>query len=113
MTLRTWAAVVIPVAIFLAHASILGAWIVDDAGISFAYARSLATGHGLVAQAGEPPVEGFTNLLWVILLSGAMRLGLFDPVWIPKALAACCVALSFLLTNRLLTRSGKDRKSVV
>ncbi|MFQ5416688.1 MAG: hypothetical protein ACE5FL_06525, partial [Myxococcota bacterium] len=44
-------------------------WVVDDAGISFSYARSLAEGHGLVAQPGAERVEGYSNPLWVVLLS--------------------------------------------
>jgi hypothetical protein len=45
-----------------------GYFLVDDSYISFRYARNLAEGHGLVWNPGEP-VEGYTNLLWVILLS--------------------------------------------
>lgn len=55
--------------IFLAHAAWL-ACIAEDAFISFRFSRHLAAGHGLVWNLGEPPVEGFTNLLWVLL--GAM-----------------------------------------
>jgi hypothetical protein len=42
---------------------------VDDAAISYAYARNLAHGHGLVNIAGGPRVEGYTNFLWVMFLS--------------------------------------------
>ena len=34
---------------------------IDDAGISFSYARNFALGDGLVSQPGFPPVEGFSN----------------------------------------------------
>jgi len=44
-------------------------WNVDDAAISFAYARNLADGEGLVAQPGGERVEGYSNPLWVLLLS--------------------------------------------
>jgi len=40
---------------------------VDDAYISFRYLENLATGHGLVYNPGER-VEGFSNLLWILLL---------------------------------------------
>jgi hypothetical protein len=40
----------------------------DDAFISFRYAKNLASGIGLVFNAGEK-VEGYTNFLWVIILS--------------------------------------------
>lgn len=40
---------------------------VDDAYISFRYLEHLATGQGLVYNPGER-VEGFSNLLWILLL---------------------------------------------
>jgi hypothetical protein len=96
-------AVLLPAGLlFLLHALLFGSWIVDDAGISFAYARNLASGHGLVAQPGVPPVEGFSNPLWVLLLTPALVLRLFDPVLTPKALALALTAVSFLLLYRSL-----------
>ncbi len=64
-----------------------GAWQIDDAGISFAYARNLALGHGLVAQPGVIPVEGYSNPLWVFLLAAFSVVRLFDPLWTPKLLS--------------------------
>lgn len=40
-------------------------WVVDDAGISYAYAEHLADGYGLVAVPGSLNVEGYSNPLWV------------------------------------------------
>ena len=45
----------------------------DDAFISFRYAENFANGHGLVFNPGER-VEGYTNFLWVLLLSPFARL---------------------------------------
>lgn len=42
---------------------------VDDAGISFVYARNLALGYGAVYHPGFAPVEGFSNPVWTVLLS--------------------------------------------
>jgi len=50
----------------------------DDAYISFRYAENLAHGQGLVFNPGER-VEGYTNLLWVVLLAGLHRLGADTP----------------------------------
>jgi len=50
------------------------AWIPDDAYISFQYARSFAEGDGLVFNPGER-VEGFSNLLWTLVLALVARLG--------------------------------------
>lgn len=94
-------------ALYVGHAALLGTWIVDDAGISFAYARNLATGHGLVSQPGAVPVEGFTNLAWVLLLSLTMWLHLFDPMLTPKVLGAVCVVLAFLGTGALFADRGR------
>lgn len=50
----------------------------EDAMISMRYARHLADGHGLVWNIGEPPIEGFTNLLWVLWMALAHKLGLSE-----------------------------------
>jgi len=43
-------------------------WLDDDMMISARYARNLAAGEGLVWNAGER-VEGYTNLLWTLVLA--------------------------------------------
>jgi hypothetical protein len=91
---------VVALAVFLPHSLALRDWLIDDAGISFAYARSLAQGHGLVAQAGVPPVEGFSNPLWTLLLSGLFATGLFDLAWTPKVLSFALVAATFMVIAR-------------
>jgi hypothetical protein len=103
------AAPLLAVVLFLLHALLFGSWIVDDAGISFAYARNLAAGHGLVAQPGLPPVEGFSNPLWVLLLAPALALHLFDPILTPKVLAVALTACSFLLLYRSLADLTESR----
>ena len=50
------------------------AWICDDAFVSLRYADHLVSGHGLVYNPGEY-VEGYTNLLWTLLVSLGMALG--------------------------------------
>src|SRR5215510_8913617 len=49
----------------------------DDAYITFRYARHLAEGFGLGAwnHTGEH-VEGYSSLLWTLLLAGTARLGI-------------------------------------
>jgi hypothetical protein len=54
--------------IFVIHGQYLKGGI-DDAFISFRYARNLASGYGFVFNPGGKRVEGFTNLLWVLILS--------------------------------------------
>ena len=42
---------------------------IEDAGISFAYARNLVNGEGLATYAGGPRVEGFSNPSWTFLIA--------------------------------------------
>jgi hypothetical protein len=63
--------------------------LLDDAFITFRYARNLAHGLGLVFNPGER-VEGYTTFLWTVLLAGAARLGLDIPT--------ASVGLAFLAT---------------
>lgn len=60
-------------AAFFSHALAFDA--VDDAYISFRYARNLANGDGLVFNPGER-VEGYTNFLWTVLLAPFIGIGL-------------------------------------
>lgn len=46
----------------------------DDSYITYRYARHIADGHGIVWNVGEPPVEGYTNFAWMILLAGLTNL---------------------------------------
>lgn len=81
-----------------------GYFVVDDAYISFRYAANLAQGHGLVWNPGEA-VEGYTNLLWVLLLTPFALLGLdlTLPAVILGSLAACgCLEVLRRVARRAL-----------
>ncbi|MEY9929889.1 hypothetical protein ABH926_004529 [Catenulispora sp. GP43] len=78
----------------------LGQWIADDAGVTFAYARSIGEGLGPVQQPGAAPVEGYSDPAWLALLVLGRMVGLFDNgswfgvsdlVTFPKFLALLCV----------------------
>jgi hypothetical protein len=88
-------------ALIVGHALYYGQWVVDDAAITFSYARNLADGHGLVLQPGAAPVEGYSNPAWLVLFAVGKLLGLFDrgsifgsPDYVvyPKVLATVCCA---------------------
>ncbi|MFZ5921410.1 MAG: hypothetical protein ACOYY3_10200 [Chloroflexota bacterium] len=96
----------VPLLIYAVHTLPLRAWVVDDAGISYAYARNLAQGHGLVAQPGLPPVEGFSNFAWVLLLTPFIALRLFDPILTPKLLGMLLVGVSFFFVERTLRKTA-------
>jgi len=91
--------------VFVVHAAVFGSWLMDDAGISFAYARNLASGHGLVSQPGASPVEGYSNFLWVLVMAVFFRLGLFHIFWTPKIAAGILTAGSFLVVTDTLRRA--------
>jgi len=71
----------------------------DDAFISFRYARSLASGHGLVWNPGER-VEGYTNFAWTLLAVFPHKCG-FDPVGFTYVLGVLLFGASLVLTYRL------------
>ncbi|RSM37230.1 hypothetical protein DMA12_37345 [Amycolatopsis balhimycina DSM 5908] len=123
-TRRGWGARLAPVLAVLAgvaavavHATRYGHWIVDDAAITFSYARSFADGLGPVLQPGAPPVEGFSDPTWMVLLGVGKLVGLFDHgllfgipdyVLFPKALGllftggvltACYIAAKQIFTR--------------
>ena len=83
------------VALFAIHASLYRDWLVDDSGISIAYAVHLAEGHGLVSQPGVAPVEGYSNPLWVFLLAAISRAGLLVLPLAPKLASGVFVTAAF------------------
>ena len=60
---------------FIAHAVWL-ACVAEDAYITYRFARHIAEGHGIVWNVGMPPVEGYTNFLWLQLCVVALEAGL-------------------------------------
>lgn len=106
-------------ALIALHARAYGAWLIDDAAITFSYARNLTSGAGLVLQPGSTPVEGYSNPAWLALLAVGRVLGLFDSgnvfgipdyVVFPKLLAlGCCAGVlgcSYLAARPLTDRAA-------
>lgn len=75
-----FAALAIALTIFVLQQLLRHNSYIDDAFISFRYARNFADGYGLVYNPGSTPVEGYTNFLWVIMLAACHRLGLAVPL---------------------------------
>jgi arabinofuranosyltransferase len=81
------------------------AWTCDDAFISFRYVKHFARGDGLIFNPGEaPPVEGFTNLLWILVLTPFENLGFSLPLVANALSAGCALLLLVLLVRYLLSR---------
>lgn len=89
----------LPFSVYLFHAWLFKKWIIDDAAISFVYARNLADGFGLVAQPGTTAVEGFSNPLWVFMMVPFYLLKVFDPIVTPKVIAFVLVAISYWVVS--------------
>ncbi len=86
---------------------------VDDAFISFRYSEHLANGFGLVWNINQPPVEGYTNFLWILIISFLLLFKL-NPVISTKVIglfsALGIVLLFWFITNEFF----KDRtKSII
>lgn len=82
---------------------------VDDAYISFRYARNWAEGLGLRYNPGvDPPVEGYSNFLWVAALALGARVGLAPPVGACLLSSASAAALAILVA-RVLRQRGQAR----
>ena len=105
--------IVVLISFYILQASHLQAWLIDDAGISFSYARNLALGNGLVSQPGFSPVEGFSNPAWVFLLAFFSRAGL-DIAGMVKPLSVVLITISIIvLFLAFLRLSGSKFLSLV
>jgi arabinofuranosyltransferase len=81
--------------------------LVDDAFITARYAQHFADGYGLVYNAGEPAIEGYTNLAWTVTLGALLKLGLpahQTMVWLGMCFGTLVVGASMGLTRALIGR---------
>lgn len=86
-------------------------WTIDDAAITFAYAKNLAAGHGLVIHPGHVPEEGYSSTLWLLFLAGARELGAdigATAKWSGIAFGALAVSLCFYVCDALTARPARD-----
>jgi arabinofuranosyltransferase len=81
--------------------------VIDDAYISFRYARNLARGLGLVYNVGER-VEGYTDFLWTVLVAGGLKLHL-DPLVVTKILGGGSALGSLVVVWALALRLHRGR----
>jgi len=96
--------VVLAVVVFVVQCGLLFGYTMDDAFISFRYARNLARGEGLVYNPGQSPVEGYSSFLWTILFVPVIAAG-WDPELVSKILGILCglgvLGVTVLLSRRL------------
>jgi arabinofuranosyltransferase len=87
---------------------------IDDANIYFVYAKNLAEGHGFVYNPGGERVEGFTSMLWAVILGIYYMLGPMEAL----ALLTNFILISYslyrlsLLADKLSTSSSSGFMSL-
>ncbi len=86
---------------FVAYAVYLG-WgeTIDDAAISFAYAKHLVEGDGLVLSRGAEPVEAYSNFLWLLVMVPVIAVGL-DVIVSAKVIGLLLSLATLLLLARI------------
>jgi hypothetical protein len=80
-------------------------WYIEDAAISFAYARNWAAGDGLVVLPGGERVEGYSNPLWVALMALFYLVGIdgfSSSKFMGMLFGAITVVLSYLLAREVI-----------
>ena len=80
----------------------------DDAMISMRFAKNFAEGYGLVWNPGEPPLEGYTNPLWVVFMA------FFHLFPIPARKMSLLIQISgalFLLANLVFVKKIAEEVS--
>lgn len=98
--LSSWP-ILLPFFVFVLHSLLFRSWLIDDAGISFAYARNFIHGCGLVSQPGVEPVEGFSNPLWTFLISPLFITDPVDPALPIKLISLGLICGTFALVGRI------------
>lgn len=82
---------------------------IEDAGISFAYAKHFAEGEGFVAYPGGERVEGFSNPLWTFLMAACHFVGL--SVWVSAKVWGAIFGIATLpFVYGLVRRAGLSSK---
>jgi hypothetical protein len=88
----------------------LDGWYIEDAAISFAYARNLATGEGLVPFIGGERIEGYSNPTWVAMIALFYPLGV-DGFTSSKVLAGIFAALTVPITYFIAREALPERNA--
>lgn len=99
-----WIVLAICIALYLAQSAALRNFTIDDIGISYRYALHLAEGKGLVWNLHGPRVEGYSNLLWVLILALVRVLGieiLAASKVLSSALGLVNLTLLYLICRRI------------
>ncbi|HMD83420.1 MAG TPA: hypothetical protein VKO18_01825 [Terriglobia bacterium] len=100
-----------PIAVLISSASVFAYMVhlfwpftVDDAFIGYRYSMNLASGFGPTWNPGLPPIEGYTGILWILIMTVPHLLGL-EPVLFAKTFGIIAtvayMAVAFCFVRRL------------
>ncbi len=84
-------------------------FIIDDAFITFRYAKNLYFHQQMVFNIGEIPVEGYSNFLWVLLMTVSFPLNI-DPIVFSKLSGMIFCHLSVFILYKLAFLLNKSEK---
>jgi hypothetical protein len=101
--------VAVAVIIYIYHSTLFFDWVVDDAGISFGFAKNIANGYGAVLNPGGEVVEGYSNPLWVLIISLFIRADIFDP-YLTTNFLGILLGVTNLIATYLLTKELVSNK---
>ncbi len=96
---------IIAVVIHLLHQLWFYQWYIEDAAITFSFAKYWVNGEGLVPFPGAERVEGYSNPLWMVLIAIWYAIGI-DPFASSKIMAAifgaACLPMAWLLAREAM-----------
>lgn len=83
----------------------------DDAMISMQFAKNFARGDGLVWNAGGERIEGFSNPLWVLVMSlvHLFPLEITETSFYIKLISLCCLFLNLWMVKGLAEQFSSNR----
>jgi len=85
----------------------------DDAYITFRYSRNLARADGLTFNAGEAPVEGYSNFLWMMIAAGFESVLADTTFWMPLLSALTGAALVAYIHETARLHLGLSRAASI
>src|SRR3982751_1681950 len=94
------------------HAYYYYLFVADDSFISFRYVARLLEGKGLTWTEGRP-VEGYSNLLWILVLAGATKL-VHGELWVIAGCInyLCSLGSLWLLLKMVAKMTGNNRTAL-
>jgi arabinofuranosyltransferase len=101
-------ALLVSLSLLTIHAAIYIPFTPDDSYISYQYAKRFSEGLGLTWSSGRP-VEGYSNFLWVMLLSACASMGC-DIVQAARALGVLCMTSVAIALFAIPHRVGDTTK---